>query len=52
MPVSLAAGSYLQNGLHVGADEPGCIGDEVSQHAGTLLFDSSNAAVLQLRQNL
>ena len=43
---------YLQNGLHVGADEPGGIGDQVAQHAGTLFFDSPDAAVLQLCQNL
>lgn len=43
---------YLQNRLHVGADEAGGIGDQVPQHAGTLLFDSSDAAVLQLCQNL
>lgn len=52
VPASLAAMTYLQNGLHVGADEPGGIGDQVPQHSGTLLFDSSNATVLQLCQNL
>lgn len=44
--------SYLQNRLHVRADESGSVGDQVAQHAGTLLFDSSNTAVLQLSQNL
>lgn len=43
---------YLQNRLHIGADEAGGIGDQVPQHAGTLLLDSPNATVLQLCQNL
>lgn len=43
---------YLENGLHVGADESGGVGDQVPQHAGTLFLDSSDATVLQLRQNL
>lgn len=43
---------YLQNGLHIGADESGGIGDQVPQHAGTLLLDSPNTTVLQLCQNL
>lgn len=43
---------YLQNRLHIGADESGGIGDQMSQHAGTLLLDSPNATVLQLCQNL
>lgn len=49
---SLSVANYLQNRLHVGADESGGIGDQVPQHAGTLFLDSSNAAVLQLCQNL
>lgn len=52
MPISLSVVSYLQNRLHVRADESGSVGDQVAQHAGTLLFDSSNTAVLQLCQNL
>lgn len=52
VPVSPAFVSYLQDRLHVGADEPGGIGDQVPQHAGTLFFNSSNATVLQLCQNL
>ena len=48
----MSAADYLQNRLHVGADEPRGVGDQVAQHAGTLLLDSSNATVLQLCQNL
>lgn len=52
MPRWPSAVPYLQNWLHVGADESGGIGDQVPQHAGTLLLDSPNATVLQLGQNL
>lgn len=52
MPVWPSAVLYLQNRLHIGADEPGGVGDQVTQHAGTLLLDSPNATVLQLCQNL
>lgn len=52
IPVWPSAGLYLQNRLHIGADESGGIGDQVPQHAGTLLLDSPNATVFQFRQNL
>lgn len=51
-PLWPSAVLYLQNRLHIGADEPGGVGDQVPQHAGALLLDSPNAAVLQLCQYL
>lgn len=39
---------YLQDRLHVGTDEAWGVGNQVTQHPGTLLFDSANTTVLQL----
>lgn len=43
---------YLENGLHVWADESGGIRHQVTQHAGTLLFVSAHTAMFQLSQDL
>lgn len=43
---------YLENGLHVWADESGGIRHQVTQHAGTLLFVSAHTAMFQLCQDL
>lgn len=43
---------YLENGLHVWADESWGVRHQVTQHSGALLFVSAHTAVFKLGQNL
>ena len=44
--------SHLEDGFHIGAYEAGCVGHQVTQHAGALLLVAAHTAVRQLRQDL
>ncbi len=43
---------YLENGLHVWADESGGIRHQVTQHAGALFFVPAHATMFQLSKDL
>ena len=44
--------NHLEDGYHIRAYEAGCVGDQVTQHAGALLLVAAHSAVLQLGQDL